>query len=83
MKLILTIPNEQDAQFVKELLSRLKLPLTVEEGEEAESQLPQSQKALEIIKNFPLEKSRVSQSIPDPVKWQREMRKDRKLPFRK
>ena len=56
MKLILTIPNEQDAQFVKELLNRMDFSVIVEEDAEAAGVMQQAQHALDVIKNFPLDR---------------------------
>ncbi len=80
MKLILTIPNEQDEQFVRELLERLQMELTITEA--PPSQVAEATKLKEWLEAHRVAGEGVLVRIPDPVKWQRDMRRDRKLPSR-
>lgn len=74
MKLSLEITNKKDFKLFSELAKRLGVSFSVEKKEAPTND------AQSVIKEFagklPLK------SIPDPVQWQREQRKDRKLPGR-
>ena len=69
----LQIENNDDYKLLLQILSRLKVKIV--DSPETTS-LKERQKLLSIIK-----KGGSGKSIADPVKWQKEMRKDRQLPW--
>jgi hypothetical protein len=79
MKLTVDIKNTRKAELVKQVLNQFNLKVLVTEKESEKTVRARSRNALKIIKAFPLKKSTISQSIPNPVKWQRKLRRDRKL----
>jgi len=79
MKLTVDIKNTRKAELVKQVLNQFNLKVLVTEKESEKTVRARSRNALKIIKAFPLKKSGISQSIPNPVKWQRKLRRDRKL----
>ncbi len=80
MKIIVDIDDKEEVEKVQSFLKELSLSYRLE----PEYELPDegnSTKLLEFLRTNPVEDD-ISERIPDPVKWQRGIRKDRKLPFR-
>ncbi|MFP4097093.1 MAG: hypothetical protein ACLFUB_21595 [Cyclobacteriaceae bacterium] len=78
-KITIEVHNEEDKRLILELADRLNLPSVEEKpAETGSSANGQKVAALmqEMAENTPLRK------IKDPVAWQREIRQDRKLPYR-
>ncbi|MDF9800336.1 ribulose kinase [Catalinimonas alkaloidigena] len=79
-KIIIEIDNEKDKKLIKDFLDKLGI----------ESQEAQDEKTPELLSNGKevaslmqeLAESTGLSEIKDPVAWQREIRQDRKLPFR-
>ncbi len=80
MKIVIDITSEEEAQKVEALLQDYDLSYH-REAPVSQSKENNSEKLLEFLRNNPV-KDDISERIPDPVAWQREIRKDRKLPFR-
>ena len=77
MKIIIDVADEQEAKRVETLLQDHDLSY----HREATPRKENSEDLVTFLRNNPI-KTDISDRIPDPVAWQREMRKDRKLPFR-
>ncbi|MCB1179519.1 MAG: hypothetical protein KDK36_18210 [Leptospiraceae bacterium] len=71
----LEISDPEDAEMILNLAKRLNLKIV--EKSEVEL-LERSKKALEILKQI-AERGNLANAIPDPVKWQKEIRKDKPL----
>lgn len=72
-KIVLEVKNEQDAKLILNLAERLNAKV-IEEKYDVE-------KRIHLLREMAIKNS-LSESIPDPVEWQREQREDRDLPFR-
>ena len=79
MKIIIEVPNEQQAQQIEALLQDHSLTYQIEPASLPEES--NSDELLALLDQYPLE-SDILDIIPDSVAWQRRIRKDRKLPFR-
>lgn len=78
MKLSIEIQNPAEVQFIKELLQKLNVHILSESvAKEGKDQ----SKAFRAIEEL-AKRGTYAQDIKDPVVWQKEIRKDRKLPFR-
>ena len=80
MKIIIDVKNEEEAQKIQDFLQDLSLSYHLE-SEHRPLGEKSSAKLLEFLRSNPVEDD-ISDRISDPVKWQRSIRKDRKLPFR-
>ena len=77
--LTITSDNEEALNQVKALAESLNMPVQEHESE----QKLQSDSKEKLRKLFAeARKLNIGKQIPDPVAWQREQRKDRKLPYR-
>ncbi len=72
-KLVLEIPNQQDVELFLNFAKRLKANIVKIENSENQSAVYWLEK---------LAKVDAFNDIDDPVEWQRNNRKERKLPFR-
>lgn len=77
MKIIINVADEQEAQQVETLLQDHDLSY----HREASSEEGSTSDLMDFLDQNP-PKDDILEVIPDPVAWQREMRKDRKLPRR-
>jgi len=71
----LEISNSEDAEMIIALAKRLNLRILKNSDDEL---LERSQKALMIMRQI-AERGTISELIPDPVAWQKEIRKDKPL----
>ncbi len=76
MEVTLKIKNQEEWRFVKELLDKLQIEV-LRESISSKNQ-EEAFAALERI----AQRGTYAQTITDPLTWQREIRKNRKLPFR-
>jgi hypothetical protein len=76
-KIILESKNQKDSEIIIELASRLGLKV-VKEPKKRKINTAKALGYLAII----AKRAKIAKQIKDPVKWQREIRKDRKLPYR-
>jgi len=75
MQILLDIPNESDLDALLPLLKRLRISVsTLDEGEKAKFEV---EAALKIVRA-----GCDMKSFGDALTWQKEVRKDRELPFR-
>jgi hypothetical protein len=77
MRYTIEIKNEEDVAFIKELLTKLHIEIRDENVHNQKDQ----KKAFEALEEL-ARRNTYAKDIEDPVAWQREIRKDRKLPFR-
>ncbi|MCB1176016.1 MAG: hypothetical protein KDK36_00425 [Leptospiraceae bacterium] len=75
----LEIPNSEDAEVILLLAKRLNCKIVKDAYENR--QKANSKKAISHLKNLAA-KGGLKEIISDPVAWQKEIRKDRKLPKR-
>ena len=78
-KITIEVHNEEDKRLILDLVNRMNLHSVEEEAEKSRYSANGPKIAAlmqELAENTPLSK------IKDPVAWQREIRQDRKLPFR-
>jgi hypothetical protein len=73
--IILEISNSEDAEMIIALAKRLNLRILKNSDDEL---LERSQRALKIMSQI-AERGTISELIPDPVAWQKEIRKDKLL----
>ncbi len=80
-RITIDVQNEEDRQFIEVLLKKLGID-NVEESHEPETkdQLSNGKEVAALMQE--LAESGGLSAIKDPVAWQREIRQDRKLPFR-
>jgi hypothetical protein len=83
MELVVYLKNDSDLAILESLLNRLKLRFEKRNNgsfQEPKKDETEYEKNLKELQNLAaqIEES----SFGDPVEWQREMRKDRPLPFR-
>ena len=72
-KLVLEIPNQQDVELLLNFAKRLKANIVQIENSENQSAVHWLEKLANID---------AFNDIEDPIEWQRNNRKERKLPFR-
>ena len=72
-KLVLEIPNQQDVELFLNFAKRLKANIVQIENSENQSAVHWLEKLANID---------AFNDIEDPIEWQRNNRKERKLPFR-
>lgn len=77
-RITIDVQNEEDRQFIQNLLKRLGI-VSVEE--QTEPKQAHNGKEVATLMQELAESGGLS-AIKDPVAWQREIRQDRKLPFR-
>ncbi|MGB3589414.1 MAG: hypothetical protein WBA23_22905 [Tunicatimonas sp.] len=80
MKIVIDIASEEEAQKVEALLQDHDLSYH-REAPISQSKEPNSAALLAFIDQNPPQDD-ILDRIPDPVAWQRDIRKDRKLPGR-
>ena len=73
--IILEISNSEDAEMIIALAKRLNLRILKNSDDEL---LERSQRALKIMSQI-AERGTISELIPDPVAWQKEIPKDKLL----
>lgn len=73
--IILEISDSADAEMIIALAKRLNLRILKNSDDEL---LERSQRALKIMSQI-AERGTISELIPDPVAWQKEIRKDKLL----
>ena len=73
--IILEISDSEDAEMIIALAKRLNLRILKNSDDEL---LEKSQRALKIMSQI-AERGTISELIPDPVAWQKEIRKDKLL----
>lgn len=73
--IILEISDSEDAEIIIALANRLKLRILKNSDAEI---LERSQRALKIMSQI-AERNTIRKLIPDPVAWQKEIRKDKPL----
>jgi hypothetical protein len=73
--IILEISDSEDAEMIIALAKRLNLRILKNSDDEL---LERSQRALKIMSQI-AERGTISELIPDPVAWQKEIRKDKLL----
>jgi hypothetical protein len=73
--IILEISDSEDAEMIIALAKRLNLRILKNSDDEL---LERSQRALKIMSQI-AERGTISELIPDPVAWQKEIRKDKPL----
>ena len=73
--IILEISDSEDAEMIIALAKRLNLRILKNSDDEL---LERSQRALKIMSQI-AESGTISELIPDPVAWQKEIRKDKLL----
>lgn len=78
-KITIEVYHEEDKRLIKSIVSRMGLK-SVEEADE--KQLPTSNGKQVADLMTALAENTNLRKIKDPVAWQREIRQDRKLPFR-
>jgi hypothetical protein len=78
-KITIEVHNEEDKRLILELVNRRGLESVEEETEKAAPEA-NGQKIASLMQD--LAESTTLSKIKDPVAWQREIRQDRKLPFR-
>lgn len=78
--LTITSDDEKALQQVKELAESLHIHVK-ESGATIVEGKTNGQKVAELLEQI-AERGSAAKLIPDPVAWQKEQRKDRKLPFR-
>ncbi|HMV81291.1 MAG TPA: hypothetical protein PL048_15605 [Leptospiraceae bacterium] len=76
--LILEISDPKDKEVILLLAERLHCKVVSSEDKSSKKNSAKAFKHLENIAKI----GNLKKSIPDPVKWQKEIRKDRKLPGR-
>lgn len=77
MKLVVEIKDLEEMTFLKQMLKKLNIRVISEEKEEEKDQ----KKAIEALDEIS-KRGKVAKLIKDPVSWQKDLRKDRKLPLR-
>ena len=77
--LTIEITNDEDVQMFLHLAKRLNCKIISDSFQEM--QLEKTKKALEHLRNI-ARAGGLTNEIPDPVQWQRDIRKDRPLPGR-
>lgn len=70
------VENRQELLFIEQLLERLQLKIV-----SVSVQPSQTQKAISALQNI-ARRGVLASQIPNPVRWQQEIRQDRHLPFR-
>ena len=78
-KITIEVHNEEDKRLILELVNRMNLQSTEEPPDNSESSA-NGQKVAALMQE--MAESTTLSKIKDPVAWQREIRQDRKLPFR-
>jgi len=79
--LTITSDDEEALGQVKELAESLNIPVEETDEDTMEKNQPDGARVAELFEQL-AKSGNVAKLIPDPVAWQREQRKDRKLPFR-
>jgi hypothetical protein len=79
-KITIEVHNEEDKKLIQSIVSRMGLSSTEETENEKNKQTPNGQQVADLM--TALAESTPLSKIKDPVAWQREVRQDRKLPFR-
>jgi len=77
MLLTIDVKNTDEIIFITELLHKLNVKVISSEKKTSKNQT----KAIEALQKI-AERGEMAKLIEDPVAWQKEIRKDRKLPFR-
>ncbi len=80
-RITIDVQNEEDKQLIQSLLKRLSIASIEEEGVASNADMLNNGKEVANLMQG-LAESRGISAIKDPVAWQKEIRKDRKLPFR-
>jgi len=78
-KITIEVHNEEDKRLILDLVNRMNLQSTEEAPDDSESSA-NGQKVAALMQE--MAESTSLSKIKDPVAWQREIRQDRKLPFR-
>jgi hypothetical protein len=78
-RITIEVHNEEDKRLILELVNRRGLASVEEETEKAAPEA-NGQKIASLMQD--LAENTTLSKIKDPVAWQREIRQDRKLPFR-
>jgi len=79
-RITIDVQNEEDKQLIQSLLKRLSIASVEEEVASNADMLNNGKEVTNLMQG--LADSRGISAIKDPVAWQKEIRKDRKLPFR-
>ena len=80
-RLILESEDEESLRLIEALARKMGVCIEASEGKNGRTTSEQS-KEMKALLDEMAERGTLLETIPDPVAWQREIRKDRKLPFR-
>ncbi|WKN29541.1 hypothetical protein PZB74_11260 [Porifericola rhodea] len=73
--------NEENLRLLQELADKLGVQVREEEEQILNADFPKKESVAEVLRDWH-QHGGLQTSISDPVAWQREQRKDRKLPGR-